>query len=104
MRIRKPRTEKEKSRQRELLAKSRSLVLDILGNKCIQCGFSDKRALQIDHINGGGTEKRLKGIDVGIPYHKRVIDSFLNGDNEYQLLCANCNWIKAIENREIRNN
>src|SRR3990167_3657310 len=41
-----------------LPANWRSVVLDVLGNKCSRCGFSDKRALQIDHKNGGGALER----------------------------------------------
>ncbi len=29
-----------------------------MGNKCVKCGFSDPRALQIDHINGDGMDNR----------------------------------------------
>lgn len=32
-----------------------------------------------------------------------LIESFLKQENKYQLLCANCNWIKREENNE-RNN
>jgi len=52
---------------------SRQKVVDSLGGVCVRCGFSDIRALQIDHIK-----------------------------NKYQLLCANCNWIKRYEDKEKR--
>ena len=79
--------------------KSRNAVIEFLGGKCIQCGFSDKRALQIDHINGGGSkERKEKGFNA--EFHKHVLKSLMNGENKYQLLCANCNWIKRFENKE----
>jgi hypothetical protein len=77
----------------------RKAAIDILGGKCIRCGFDDIRALQIDHINGGGNIdiKNIRGN-----YHRSVIQSVLNNERKYQLLCANCNWIKRAENNELR--
>lgn len=66
-----------------------------LGGKCVRCGFdSDYRALQIDHIKGGGARDRIKrGL---LAAQKDVLD----GNTEsYQLLCANCNVIKMQEDR-----
>jgi hypothetical protein len=82
----------------EYRTKWRDKVLNHLGNKCKKCGYSDKRALQIDHINGGGYEDR-KDLIVG--FYKKVIE---DKSNKYQLLCANCNWIKKNENGEVRKN
>lgn len=74
------------------------MVFGKLGGVCCQCGFSDIRALQIDHINGDGNTER-KEIGSNSPkFYKKV----LNDDGkDYQLLCANCNWIKRSENNEI---
>lgn len=68
-----------------------------LGSQCIRCGFDDRRALCIDHINGGGREHRKK---VGGAHYFREI---LRDLSSYQLLCANCNMIKAFEKREFGN-
>ena len=57
-----------------------------------------KLILQIDHINGGGV-KELKKVN-GTEHTKKVIRSVLNKENKYQLLCANCNWIKRVLNKE----
>lgn len=75
----------------------RNSVIEIMGAKCVRCGFDDKRALQIDHINSDGRKER--GISK-IIFHRKVISSFLKKENRYQLLCANCNWIKRYENNE----
>lgn len=71
-----------------------------LGNKCKRCGFSDTRALQIDHINGGGTKEHkamtwytFRNYLLNLPES----ELFKN----YQILCANCNWIKRHEEKEI---
>lgn len=67
-----------------------------LGSKCSSCYFSDKRALQIDHVNGGGNiERRFLGNST--QYYLHVIKSIENGSKNYQILCANCNIIQACE-------
>lgn len=78
---------------------TRTKILEKYGNKCSRCGFSDIRALQIDHVNGGGN-KELNSLKIGGSrgsYYKVVL-----GDTtgKYQILCANCNWIKRYENKE----
>lgn len=73
--------------------------MEALGGKCVKCGFKDVRALQIDHINGGGSQER-KERDFKMNFHKHVLESFIRKENKYQLLCANCNWIKRFENKE----
>ena len=85
--------------QREYLRKVRMSVLEALSKVCARCGFDDIRALQIDHINGGGSKER-KERGFGKNFHKHVLSSFIKGENRYQLLCANCNWIKRVENNE----
>ena len=76
----------------------RRRVLEKLGNQCVECGISDFRVLQIDHVNGGGNRER-RALYSSLLYLKNV-----EKDNGavYQLLCANCNWIKKYENNEIR--
>lgn len=74
----------------------RTRVIAKLGGVCKRCGFSDIRALQIDHVNGGG-KKEISGSSSVHSYYSNI----LNGDgNSYQVLCANCNWIKRSEQKE----
>jgi hypothetical protein len=79
----------------------------LLGDKCISCGFSDWRALQIDHINGGGHRDRIRrcgkkgmGKVGGSQYYRYILRQIKLGSKDYQLLCANCNWIKRYEKNE----
>jgi len=58
----------------------RKLALETLGGKCIKCGFSDSRALQVDHINGGG-KKEFKNLK-NESFYKKVIENFLNKENK----------------------
>jgi hypothetical protein len=81
--------------QRKYRQRLKTKVFTKLGNKCVRCGFSDPRALQIDHVHGGGM-KELREISPSA-YHKKVL---ADTEGNYQLLCANCNWIKKSENGE----
>ena len=80
---------------REGDAQLRRAALDALGGSCAYCGFDDMRALQIDHILGDGAQRR-KTIT-----SKRMYRNILAGHAKgLQVLCANCNTIKRIENQE----
>jgi hypothetical protein len=83
------------------LARAKALRLAVLaafGWKCIRCGFDDLRALQVDHMNGGGCQER-KRLRNQAAFNKKV----LADQTGYQLLCANCNWIKRHERNEYHN-
>ena len=81
----------------------RKKVLDFLGGKCVRCGFTDIRALQVDHIHGGGrTEIKKYNREYVLYLLKQIESSHDDFRKKYQLLCANCNWIKKSENNEIR--
>ncbi|MFA5130684.1 MAG: hypothetical protein WC477_07300 [Patescibacteria group bacterium] len=84
-------------RRRRLERKKR--IVKIFGNKCQKCGFEDWRALQVDHINGGGL-KEVKSFKHRDNYYASLEKEVLSG--KYQLLCANCNWIKRYEEKEGR--
>ena len=80
---------------RNLYKERREAVLDKLGRVCVRCGFSDIRALQVDHVDGGGVKHHI--INRGSSFHKQVLE---DTSGAYQILCANCNWIKRSENKE----
>lgn len=84
--------------QNDYRARSRSEAVEKLGGRCCRCGFDDRRALQIDHVNGGGLhDRRTRG------QHAPVRDILKDRNlGDYQLLCANCNWIKRAERQEHR--
>lgn len=81
--------------KKEWRVKRRLEVIEKLGGKCSGCGFSDHRALQIDHVNGGGNKEYRKLGQVA-SWNKMLKDT----EGLYQLLCANCNWIKRYNNKE----
>ena len=85
---------KRSNRQKAKLA-----LFELLGGKCVRCGFTDVRALQIDHIDPSKKTKRDQGRDHCV--YPRRLKEVLSGSHNYQLLCANCNWIKRHENHEF---
>lgn len=86
---------KKESEKRKII---RNEIIQLFGGKCNLCGFTDIRALQIDHINGTGVKHRNS---IGSRYQKMILIEIKNGSNKYQLLCANCNWIKRTEENEL---
>lgn len=91
--------ERVKDYNRSHRSRRRRAALDILGGVCSRCGFGDERALQFDHTDGGGTQERKSGFG-SMKVYMHVIAN--PADGKYQLLCANCNWIKSVENRESK--
>jgi len=81
---------------KKIVSELRFSIFKKYGSRCIKCGFSDWRALQIDHVNGGG-KKETKNLS-RIHYYQKVLQ---DTENRYQILCANCNWIKRIEKSEL---
>jgi len=71
----------------------------LLGKSCVRCGFSDPRALQVDHINGCLEARDSQGRS-GRSLYKRIVQGKVS-HHEFQILCANCNWIKKFENKEV---
>lgn len=79
-------------------------ILDLLGGqKCVHCGFDkDWRCLQIDHINGSGKkDSRTAGGNTNLWALRVWLKKNPEGwQSTYQVLCANCNWIKRFEKGE----
>ena len=77
-------------------------LFDLLGNKCANpynqphpdwC--NNWYCLQIDHINNNGFEEINKRFHRNYnAYYRYLIEQIKAGSKDYQLLCANCNWIK----------
>ena len=84
--------------------KRRTMAIEKLGGKCanpynLNHGdfVNEPECLQIDHINGNGNEERK--VMTSTMLYKKI----LRGETEgYQLLCANCNWIKRYRNKELK--
>jgi hypothetical protein len=79
--------------------RTKARVFLLYGNQCDKCGFNDPRALQLDH------KSRPEGA-CSTEHHihaQELCRAILSGKENwlnYQLLCANCNWIKRHVNNE----
>lgn len=82
---------------RRYQARWRNRVLVFFGGQCTKCGINDSRVLQLDHVNGGGHQERIQfnrnSFNIG--------RNAMTRPNDFQLLCANCNWIKRHECAEF---
>jgi len=91
------RRESNKAGYKEL----RDSILDDLGGVCVRCGFSDKRALHIDHVYADGYQDRLKNRKSKGPRAYLLYIKENLGSGRFQLLCANCNRIKQVADKEF---
>ena len=65
-------------------------VLDAFGRICVLCGFSDERALTLDHrLNNGAQERKALG-ERGV--YRRALEPENQG--EYRMICMNCQFIE----------
>jgi hypothetical protein len=87
-----------RSRTKERRYLLRRQIMKALGDKCCHCGFTDRRALQFDHIHGGGS-KEYQAYMKNSSY-EAYMRNVLANLHRFQLLCANCNWIKRSVNKE----
>lgn len=85
--------EKRSSGTRKRWTAMRHALFAKLGEQCIRCGFDDWRALQIDHVNGGGTQERKKFTN-RYAYYAAMLEA---ENGKLQVLCANCHQIKLYE-------
>jgi hypothetical protein len=81
--------EERLSAKRERQQALRRAAVAYLGGYCARCGMTDYRVLQIDHVDGGGSEEYRRIGQHGV--QRRI----LRGAAGYQLLCANCHMLKT---------
>ena len=79
-------SKKAKLRERETL-------FEMYGHTCANCGFTDKRALSLDHINNDGSSERALLGERGV--YRKAKDEYR--PDIYQILCMNCQFIKQAE-------
>ncbi len=77
----------------------RETLFLFFGAQCLRCGFSDRRALHMDHINGLKHGERRLSLS---QRYRLVMKDPDTARRTYQVLCANCNVIKSIEQGECK--
>lgn len=79
--------EKRIKNQKDYKLRLRKQLLDAYGHKCACCGETIDEFLELDHINGGGTQHRkLEKRDL---YQVAKLEGYPK--EKYRLLCSNCN-------------
>lgn len=87
---------------------NKDLKIDTLkaygGVRCAVCGYDkDYRALDIDHIYGGGNKDRAKtGINGGIKFYSILRKGGFPDKDKYRVLCRNCNWLEYLNKRPLK--
>ena len=95
--------EQRRAVQRRSRVRRRSLAIDALGGSCIECGNSDYRVLEFDHIKP--IQWRTNGkVKMNGQQNTNTINSMVDAGDDpkdvYQLLCANCHKIKTSDNQD----
>ncbi len=88
-------TEKFKNASKKRYWDQRKKLIELLGGKCVSCGITDIRILQINHKNHNGNKERQTWKDIGRFY--RAILSGKRMKNDLEIRCANCNIIYEYE-------
>lgn len=72
----------------------RALAIVALGGKCAGCGTTDKRVLEVNHINGQNKKNEAKGSG-----KQRLMIKLATGEKvpHVNLLCANCNIVHEFD-------
>jgi 5-methylcytosine-specific restriction endonuclease McrA len=67
--------------------------------KCANCGITDVRILDINHINGGGAKETKHN---NRQFYYDIIKGRRQTD-DLNLLCKNCNFLHYLKLNELRN-
>jgi hypothetical protein len=85
--------EKYNEQSRKAKVREKLKIYVMYGNSCSICGFSDMRALSLDHIKNDGNIERKEFGERGV-YRKAKSEY---RPDLYQILCMNCQFIKRAE-------
>ena len=86
-----------KNKNQRIRNRNKKFLKDyLLEHPCVDCGFSDVRALEFDHVHGEKKKEvaRLATDGVGLATLQKEID-------KCEVRCANCHRIKTVENKEF---
>jgi len=81
--------EVHRARGRKARERQRDALLMLYGQSCVLCGFSDRRALTLDHIKRDGMSERAALGERGV-YRKAILEF---RPDLYRTLCMNCQFV-----------
>lgn len=70
-------------------------IIKLLGGKCVCCGITDIRVLQIDHVNNDGLIERKLSKKHRRNVYSIIFNKIKERSKDYQLLCLNCHHLKT---------
>lgn len=90
-------------RRRITFQRAREELFHVLNQHCCRmCGYHDKRALQFDHINGGGThEHKHVFLNKRVQFYMYYVLNPELAKKTLQVLCANCNILRKFEFKSV---
>lgn len=88
-RLRAESPEKYAAQSRKAKRRLRERLLEMYGARCSLCGFSDARALTLDHVRNNGAEERRELGERGV--YLRALDG--GNSDDYRIICMNCQFI-----------
>lgn len=82
-------------KHRDFNSNLRQKVIAGYGGQCSCCGETEKCFLQLDHVLNNGSEERKQFRNSRAVYLKVLNENF---PDSYQILCANCNFGRHLNN------
>jgi len=79
----------------ENVRQARRNLLKEMGNRCVRCACAEYEALHIDHVHDDGHKTWGSRGGSRLLYFKIIRQQ----PDRFQLLCANCNWLKRLESK-----
>ncbi len=86
--------EKYRLQARDHKRRTREKLFLMYGCKCAVCGFEDKRALTLDHIQCDGNSERKALGERGV--YRKALEQ--HDAARYRILCMNCQFIERHKN------
>lgn len=78
---------------REYYRNIKIAVIELLGGRCVECGNTDVRVLQLDHVNDDGYLDRPK-FGAGVVLARAILSGKRSVEG-LQILCGNCHHLKS---------
>lgn len=81
--------DKHRAISKAMRLRRRARLLELYGSSCVLCGFEDRRALTLDHVQRNGQVERAAFGEQGV--YNKALSEFR--PDLYRTLCMNCQFI-----------